>query len=78
MFEIIYNGEVINTANNTYDACDMVSEGLTMMYYITVDGVCKHMTNDVNDVNNWLKKHNKHIKNIYAKNWNKEVIVEVK
>lgn len=49
-----------------------------MMYYITVDGVCRHMTNDANDVNKWLKEHNKHIKNIYAKNWNKEIIVEVK
>lgn len=49
-----------------------------MMYYITVDGVCKHMTIDVDDVNKWLKANNKRIKNIYSKNWNKEVIVEVK
>ena len=26
MYEIIYNGEVIDCANNTYDACDMVRE----------------------------------------------------
>lgn len=49
-----------------------------MMYYITVDGVCRHMTNDVNDVNKWLKEHNKHIKNIYCEDFNKKVIVEVK
>lgn len=49
-----------------------------MLYYITVDGVCKHITNDVDGVNKWLKANNKHIKNIYAKNWNKEIIVEVK
>ena len=48
-----------------------------MMYYITVDGVCKHITNDVNDVNNWLKERNKHIKNIYCKN-KQETIIEVK
>lgn len=47
------------------------------MYYITVDGVCKHTTSDINDVNKWLKANNKHIKNIYAKNWNTEIIVEV-
>lgn len=26
MFEIIYNKEVIDTAKNTYDACDLVKE----------------------------------------------------
>lgn len=26
MYEIIYNGEVIDTCDNTYDACDMVRE----------------------------------------------------
>lgn len=26
MFEIIYNGEVIDSAENTYDACDLVRE----------------------------------------------------
>lgn len=49
-----------------------------MMYYITENEICKHMTNDVDDVNKWLKTNNKHIKNIYVKNWNKEIIVEVK
>lgn len=49
-----------------------------MTYYITENQICKHITNDVEDVNRWLKEHNKHIKNIYAKNWNKDVIVEVK
>nr|DAH45198.1 MAG TPA: hypothetical protein [Caudoviricetes sp.] len=49
-----------------------------MLYYITENQICKHITNDVNDVNKWLKEHNKHIKNIYAKEWNKEIIVEVK
>ena len=48
-----------------------------MTYYITVDGVCKHITKDVDDVNRWLKEHNKHIKTVYAKDWNKEIIVEV-
>lgn len=49
-----------------------------MMYYITVDGVCKHFTINIDDVNKWLKANNKHIKNIYVKNLNKEIIVEVK
>ena len=48
-----------------------------MWYYITVDGVCKHIANDTKDVNDWLKKHNKHIKKIYIKRDN-ETIVEVK
>ena len=26
MYEIIYNGEVIDTACDTYEACDMVKE----------------------------------------------------
>lgn len=47
-------------------------------YYITEDGVCKHIENVTEDVNKWLREHNKHIKNIYAKDWNNEVIVEVK
>lgn len=26
MYEIIYNGEVIDSADNTYDACELVKE----------------------------------------------------
>ncbi len=48
-----------------------------MWYYITIDGVCRYVTNEVNDVNKWLKEHNKHIKKIYIKR-DKETIVEVK
>ena len=48
-----------------------------MWYYITVGGVCKHVTNDVSDVNKWLKINNKHIKNIYCKN-KQETIIEVR
>lgn len=48
-----------------------------MWYYITVGGVCKHVTNDINDINKWLKTNNKHIKNIYIKHKN-ETIIEVK
>lgn len=49
-----------------------------MVYYVTENQICKYITSGVDDVNKWLKEHNKHIKNIYSKNWNKEVIVEVK
>lgn len=49
-----------------------------MIYYITENQICKCVAMGAYDVNNWLKEHNKHIKNIYAKNWNKEIIVEVK
>ena len=47
-----------------------------MWYYITVGGVCKHVTNDLSDVNKWIKTNNKHIKNIYCKN-KQETIIEV-
>lgn len=55
-----------------------IKEVNKILYYITENEICKHITNGVDDVNKWLKANNKHIKNIYAKNWNKEIIVEVK
>lgn len=47
-----------------------------MWYYITIDGVCRYVTDEVNDVNRWLKERNKHIKKIYIKR-DHEIIVEV-
>lgn len=81
MYEIIYNGEVIDCTNTTYEACELVKEyrmefKSNNVYYITVGGVCKHVTNDLSDVNKWIKTNNKHIKNIYCKN-KQETIIEV-
>lgn len=55
-----------------------INEVNNMLYYVTENKICKYITNDLNDVNKWLKEHNKNIKKIYAKNWNKDIIVEVK
>ena len=46
-----------------------------MWYYVIENQICKYISNDVN---RWLKEHNKHIKNIYCEDFNKKVIVEVK
>lgn len=48
-----------------------------MWYYITVDGVCRYIASTTKDANDWLKKHNKGIKEIYIKRDN-ETIIEVK
>ena len=60
-----------------YDVYYNHKEDVTMWYYITIDGVCRYVTNEVNDVNKWLKERNKHIKKIYIKR-DRETIVEVK
>lgn len=49
-----------------------------MWYYVVENQICRHITNNVDDVNQWLKNNNKHIKNIYCEDFNKKVIVEVK
>lgn len=47
-----------------------------MCYYITVDGVCRYIASTTKDANDWLKKRNKSIKEIYIKHDN-ETIIEV-
>lgn len=49
-----------------------------MRYYITENEICKHVTNEITDVNKWLKKHNKTINKIYVNDLDGDCIVEVK
>lgn len=49
-----------------------------MFYYIKENQVCVYITNDAQDINKWLREHNKTIKSLNMNVITNDVTVEVK